>query len=283
MWAAIQQMHMGSSDLKEDHQMNARREFFNFRMESGEPISTYQFRFEALCTKLSGLGITKEEITDKMKVHQLINSLAGDWFHERTTFRENPENRNLLLYEIFGKLLSYEKRKQEDKEQDKANKGIALKLEKMLKSVQEQYEDSEEDEDEELVLVTKALRSFYKKGKFKRNNGGEYRNNNKTGEKDLREVTCYKCYKKGHFAKHCPQGTEERKPNKKAYIVAWIDSDDRDPEAWVTPNLCTMAIGKSTREQPSEVTTETILDSLSNYDKPELIKLMSRLVKDNIK
>ena len=30
MWAAIQQMHMGSSDLKEDHQMNARREFFNF-------------------------------------------------------------------------------------------------------------------------------------------------------------------------------------------------------------------------------------------------------------
>ena len=44
-----------------------------------------------------------------------------------------------------------------------------------------------------------------------------------------------------------------------------------------------MAIGESTREQPSEVTTETIIDSLSNYDKPELIKLMSILVKDNIK
>ena len=106
MWAAIQQMHMGSSDLKEDHQMNARREFFNFRMEPGEPISTYQFRFEALCTKLAGLGISKEEISDKMKVQQLINGLGADWSHERTTFRENPENRNLLLHEIFGKLLS---------------------------------------------------------------------------------------------------------------------------------------------------------------------------------
>ena len=38
-----------------------------------------------------------------------------------------------------------------------------------------------------------------------------------------------------------------------------------------------------TREQPSEVTTETILDSLSGYDEPEFIKLMSRLVKDNMK
>ena len=68
MWAAIQQMHMGSFDLKEDHQMDARREFFNFRMEPGETVSTYQSRFEALCTKLSGLGITKVEISDKMKV-----------------------------------------------------------------------------------------------------------------------------------------------------------------------------------------------------------------------
>ena len=68
MWAAIEQMHMGSSDLKEDHQMDARREFFNFRMEPGEMVSTYQSCFEALCTKLFGLGITKVEISDKMKV-----------------------------------------------------------------------------------------------------------------------------------------------------------------------------------------------------------------------
>ena len=252
--------------------MNVRREFFNFRMEPGEPISTYQFRFEALCTKLAGLGISKKEISDKLKVQQLINGLGADWSHERITFRENPKNRNLLLHEIFGKLLSYERRKQEDREVDKGTKGIALKLEKMLKSVQEQYEDSKEEEDEELVRVTKALRSFYKKGKFKSNNGGEYRNNkNKSREKDLRDVTCYKCYNKGHFVKNCPQGTEERKPNKKAYIAAWSNSNDEDPEAWVSPNLCAMAIGESTGEQPSEVITETILDSLSGYEKPELI------------
>ena len=55
------------------------------------------------------------------------------------------------------------------------------------------------------MLLTKALRSFYKKGKFKRNTGGEYKNNNnKSGEKDLNDVTCYKCYNKGQFAKNCP-------------------------------------------------------------------------------
>ena len=70
---------------------------------------------------------------------------------------------------------------------------------------------------------------------------------------DLKDVTCYKCNKKGHFAKECPQGTDDRKQVKKAYIATWSDDEDEDPESWALPDMCGMAIGETTGEQPSEV------------------------------
>ena len=72
----------------------------------------------------------------------------------------------------------------------------------------------------------------------------------------MRDVTCFKCFKKGHFAKACPQGTDDKRPNKKAYIAAWSDSNDEDPESWVSPNMCAMAIGEDLKELQEEVDTQ---------------------------
>ena len=62
-------------------------------------------------------------------------------------------------------------------------------------------------------------------------------------EKDL--IVCYECKKLGHIKFECPllKKQHSRKPNKKAMVATWSDSDATDDESYdddEVANLCLM-------------------------------------------
>lgn len=87
-------------------------------------------------------------------------------------------------------------------------KGVALKIQagiskafSRLETEENGSDVEEEEEDEMTALFTKHIKKQFIKRKFKPN----------FQKKDLKEYVCYQCNKKGHFAKNCPNGSEEEK------------------------------------------------------------------------
>ena len=62
MWKALDQIHNGSTDLKETLIITKKRDFHTFNMIEGETISSYQSRLETLNTRLISLGIREHQI-----------------------------------------------------------------------------------------------------------------------------------------------------------------------------------------------------------------------------
>ena len=165
-----------------------------------------------------------------------------------------------------------------------------MKREECLKKESAKLEvstlEDEGGEDDELVLITKAINVMYKEGKLNKKNFSSLskdKSSNRVTEQEMKDVTCFKCNKKGHFAKNCySRGSSNFKRREKAYVFAW-DNLEEDPEAWSSQNNCLMAIGDDAKDvEEEEVTNETILKSLTNYSKPHLIKLLSRVLHDNV-
>ncbi|KAH9802179.1 hypothetical protein KPL71_001272 [Citrus sinensis] len=178
----------------------------------------------------SALGKT---FSNSEKVKKIIRSLPKEWIPKRTAIEEAKILNTLPLDDLIDSLISYEEDLAAEKEDEEKKKSIALKVSKY-----ESDGDSEPD-DEELAILARRFRKFFKKTGERR----KFRNfKNQREKKEV--ITCYECKKPGHIRSECPL---INKLKKKAMVATWDDSeeDSSDEEGLQeVSNLALMAIGE---------------------------------------
>ena len=111
---------------------------------------------------------------------------------------------------------------------DIREKSLALKVEKALKSMSQDFydEDDEECEDSELALITKVMKKFWKKGQLGRS----------SAPPNLAEVRCYNCQEMGHFTsslmKRKVDQDNHKDPRKENALVSagWGESESNEED-----------------------------------------------------
>ncbi|GAV57865.1 zf-CCHC domain-containing protein [Cephalotus follicularis] len=147
----------------------------------------------------------------------------------------------------------------------KKKKSIALKASK---------EDSENDEDGDVALITSQFKKFLKSQKGKKALK-KFPHNVESSKKE--EPTCYECKKPGHLKNECPnlkkkeKFIKERSKKKKAMVATWDDSDSSSSEEESDEeviNFALMAMEEDTSEDEEENEVNFTFDELQNaYEK----------------
>ncbi|KAH9783541.1 hypothetical protein KPL71_009348 [Citrus sinensis] len=183
----------------------------------------------------------------------------------RTAIEETKDLNVLPIDDLIGSLISYEEDLAAEKGHEEKKKNIALKASK-----RESDEESEMD-DEELAMLARRFRKFYKKNNEQRKFRG-YKNKKEKNE----SITCYECKKPGHIRPECPL---LNKLKKKAMVATWDDSyeetSDDDDQQEMT-NLALMAVGEESCDELDEVSVLPTYDELHDAFKDlhdELMKI----------
>ncbi|KAH9649255.1 Integrase catalytic domain-containing protein [Citrus sinensis] len=119
-----------------------------------------------------------------------------------------------------------------EKGHEEKKKSIALKASKY------ERDGESEPDDEELAMLARRFRKFFKKTGERRN----FRNFKNHREKK-EAITCYECKKPGHIRSECPL---INKLKKKAMVATWDDSEEESSDeegSQEVSNLALMAIG----------------------------------------
>ncbi|KAH9685862.1 hypothetical protein KPL70_014139 [Citrus sinensis] len=145
---------------------------------------------------------------------------------------------------------------------EEKKKNIALKASKC------ESDDESEMDDEELAMLARRFRKFYKKNNEQRKFRG-YKNKKEP-------ITCYECKKPGHIQLECPL---LNKLKKKAMVGTWDDSDEEtsdDDEQHEMTNLALIVVGEESCDELDEVSVLPTYDELHDAFKDlhdELIKI----------
>ena len=101
--------------------------------------------------------------------------------------------------ELIGNLQTYElRRKSQQQEETKKDRGLALKI---------MEEDSCELDEEDMAMLTRKFKKFFKKTKA----GTRHKQPGRSKNTDRDQFTgCFKCSKLDHIIKNCPQLKEEQ-------------------------------------------------------------------------
>ncbi|KAH9801517.1 Integrase catalytic domain-containing protein [Citrus sinensis] len=195
-------------------------------------------RFTDIVNTLGALGKT---FSNSEKVKKIIKSLPKEWRPKRTAIKEAKDLNVLPIDDLIGSLISYKEDLAVEKWYEEKKKNIALKASKC-----ESDEESEMD-DEELAMLGRRFRIFYKKNNEQRKFRGY---NNKKEKKE--PITCYECKKPGHIRSECPL---LNKLKKKAMVATWDDSDEEtsdDDEQQEMTHLALMAFGEESCDELNE-------------------------------
>ncbi|KAH9697228.1 hypothetical protein KPL71_023524 [Citrus sinensis] len=160
---------------------------------------------------------------DKKEFHRVSScESANEIWHKLEVVYEGTNQVKESKISRFGSRKGHEEKK----------KSIALKASKC------ESDGESEPDDEELAMLARRFRKFFKKTGERRN----FRNfKNQREKKEV--ITCYECKKPGHIRSECPL---INKFKKKAMVVTWDDSeeDSSDEEGLQeVSNLVLIAIG----------------------------------------
>ena len=126
------------------------------------------------------------------KIKNIIRSLPKEWRPKRAAIEEAKDLNTLPIDDLIGSLISYEEDLAAYKGNEEKKKSIALEASK-----HESDEESELD-DEEMTILARRFRKFYKKTSERR----RFRNYKNQKEKN-EQITCYECKKPGHIRLEC--------------------------------------------------------------------------------
>ena len=187
---------------------------------------------------------------------KIIRSLPKEWRPKRTAIEEAKNLNTLSIDDLIGSLISYEEDLVAEKGHEEKKKSIALKASK--------YESDEESEldNEEIAMLTRRFRKFYKKTSERR----RFRNFKNQKEKK-KPITCYEYKKPGHIRSECHL---LNKFKKKPMVATWDDSDEetRDDDKYQEmKNLSLMAIKEESLDELNEVSDLLTYDELHDVFK----------------
>ncbi|KAH9685489.1 Integrase catalytic domain-containing protein [Citrus sinensis] len=262
IWHKLKVVYEGTNQVKESKISRYTRQYELFQMEQNENVYSMYTRFTDIVNTLGALGKT---FSNSEKVKKIIRSLPKEWRPKRTTIEEDKDLNVLPIDDLIGSFISYEEDLATEKGHEKKKKNIALKASK-----RESDEESEID-DEELAMLARRLRKFYKKNNEQRKFRG-YKNKKEKNE----QITCYECKKPGHIRPECPL---LNKLKKKAMVATWDDSDEEtsdDDEQQEMKNLALMAVGEESCDELDEVSVLPTYDELHDAFKDlhdELMKI----------
>ncbi|KAH9679144.1 Integrase catalytic domain-containing protein [Citrus sinensis] len=233
IWNKLEVVYEGTNQVKESKISRYTRQYELFQMEKNENVYSMYIRFTDIVNTLGALGKT---FSNSEKVKKIIRSLIKEWRPKRPkrTAIEEAKNLNTLpLDDLIGSLISYEEDLVVEKGDQEKKKSIALKASKY------ESDRGSEPDDEELAILARRFRKFFKK------TGEQRKFRNFKNQREKKEViTCYECKKPGHIRSECPL---INKLKKKSMVATWDDSeeDSSDEEGLQeVSNLALMAIGE---------------------------------------
>ncbi|KAH9792558.1 hypothetical protein KPL71_004170 [Citrus sinensis] len=205
------------------------------------------------------------EGTNQVKESKI--SRNGD--QKKTAIEEAKDLNILPIDDLIGSLISYVEDLVVEKGNEEKKKSIALKASK-----HESDEESELDE-EEMDMLARRFRIFFKKFSKQR----KFKDLKSRKEKN-EVIKCYECKKPDHIRMKCPL---LNKLKKKAMVATWDDSDEEtsdDEEHQEMINLALMAIGDESDDELHEVNDLPTYDEL-HYAFKELYDEWMKIGKKN--
>ena len=161
-----------------------------FKMKPNEPIGEMFTRFCDITNSLQALG---KGYSQSDLVRKILRSLTPEWEKKTTAIEEAKDLSNYSLENLIGNLTSYEVQMQEkENEKQTSKKIIALKT-------TTGSEESENDNDQEIALLTRKFRIFIKNRKFQKK--GRFPEKSKDQDE---APLCFKCNKPRHLKRVCP-------------------------------------------------------------------------------
>jgi len=233
MWDILQVTHEGTTDVKRSRINTLSHKYELFRMNQNETIQDMQKIFTHIVNHLASLG---KIFPNEDLINKVLRCLIRQWQPKVTTIAESRDLTIMFLATLFGKLQEHEMeliRLHQNEENDKKNKGIALRA--SSSSIQEESDKEDLNEIEE----DDDFRFFFMKrfNKFLRNKGNQRRSNinpKKKGENSSLAPKCYECDQPRHLRFDClvfkrrmekyDKRNFKEKKEKKTYIT-WEDND----------------------------------------------------------
>jgi len=193
IWETLQTAHEGTTQVKKSKVDNLNRQYELFRMAEGETIQEMHTRFTSIINEMYYLG---EIVPNGKAVRKLLSVLPESWESKVEAITEARDLDALAMDELIGNLITYELKKNQEKEIGGKRKERNLVLKATV---------PEDFEDENIALMTKRFSRMLKRGQvFQR------RNPQKTNE-NTKEQVCHKCGSPDHFIKFCPLWALEQK------------------------------------------------------------------------
>ncbi|KAH9671627.1 Integrase catalytic domain-containing protein [Citrus sinensis] len=264
IWNKLEVVYEGTNQVKESKISKYTRQYELFQMEQNENVYFMYTRFTDI---VNTLGALVKTFSNSEKVKKILRLLSKEWRPKRTAIEEANDLNTLPLDDLIGSLISFEEDLVTEKGREEKKKSIALKASK--------YESDGESEpdDEELAMLARRFRKFFKKTGERRN----FRNfKNQREKKEV--ITCYECKKPSHIRSECPL---INKLKKKAMVAIWDDSNEDssdEEESQEVSNLALMAIGgDDDLNEVSDPTYDELYDAFKELHN-ELMKISKKNV-----
>ncbi|KAH9704323.1 hypothetical protein KPL70_011410 [Citrus sinensis] len=269
IWYKLEVIYEGTNQVKESKISRYTRQYELFQMEQNESVYSMYTRFMDIVNTLGALGKT---FSNSEKVKKIIRSLPKEWRLKRTAIEEVKDLNILPIDDLIGSLISYEEDLAAERGNEERKKNIALKVTK--------YESDgvSEPDDEELAMLARRFRKFFKKTSDRR----KFRNfKNQKEKKEV--IICYECKKPGHIRSECPL---LNKLKNKAMVATWDDSDEDssdEDESQEVSNLALMALGDDDDlNEVSDPTYDELYDAFKEMH-DELMKIYGELQEESSK
>nr|XP_025887992.1 uncharacterized protein LOC112941868 [Solanum lycopersicum] len=193
IWETLQTAHEGTTQVKKSKIDNLNRQYELFRMEEGETIQHMHTRFTSIINEMYSLG---EIVPNGKVVRKLLSVLPETWESKVEAITEARDLDSLGMDKLIGNLITYELKKNQEKEIGGKRKERNL----VLKATA-----SDDFEDENIALITKRFTRMLKRGQPFQKKAFQKRSEN------TKEQVCHKCGSPDHFIKFCPLWAVEQK------------------------------------------------------------------------
>ncbi|XP_027774342.1 uncharacterized protein LOC114078040 [Solanum pennellii] len=273
IWETLQTAHEGTTQVKKSKIDNLNRQYELFRMAEGETIQDMHTRFTSIINEMYSLG---EIVPNGKAVRKLLSVLPETWESKVEAITEARDLDSLAMDELIGNLITYELKKNQEKEIGGKRKERNL----VLKATA-----SDDFEDENIALITKRFTRMLKRGQ-----AFQKKTSQKPSE-NTKDQVCHKCGSPDHFIKFCPLwALEQKKANfekgKDIKKDKFVPSNRRmtTQEADISMKRAFAAMGNSSDEESEGDETENksllALEQEDDYDFLALVAVETKEEKE---